>query len=55
MLFFVEAAAGFADKDFAVPALTFTFEQELEWLQAVYTERVAKVGMVGQQISLCIL
>lgn len=33
--------ATFADEGFAVPALTFTTEQEFKWLQAMYTERLA--------------
>lgn len=43
MLIFVEPAASFADKGFAVPALTFSIKQEFERLQAMYTERFAMV------------
>lgn len=55
ILVVVEPAASFTDKSFAVPALTFTIEQELEWLKAMDAERVANVGLVSQQISLCVL
>lgn len=55
MLVFVEPATSFANKCFALPALTFTIEKELKWLQAMYAERVATVELGDQQISLCVL